>query len=134
MLERPDNLVIEQVLKFEFIASNNQTEYEALIVCMILTLKMGATRLKAKSKSQLVVNQVSGQYRARESQLIKYLHKDFGVHASADEYEKLIQSLCLKALDWERAEKLPEEMERKKKGLYLKGITRALVRAVKETE
>ncbi|XP_058787230.1 small ribosomal subunit protein mS80 (rPPR6)-like [Vicia villosa] len=58
--------------------------------------------------------------------------KDFGVRASADEYEKLIQSLCLKALDWERAEKLQEEM--KEKGLYLKGITRALVRAVKETE
>lgn len=58
--------------------------------------------------------------------------KDFGVRASVDEYEKLIQSLCLKALDWERAEKLQEEM--KEKGLYLKGITRALVRAVKETE
>ncbi|KAK2444352.1 pentatricopeptide repeat-containing protein, mitochondrial [Trifolium repens] len=58
--------------------------------------------------------------------------KDFGVRASADEYEKLIQSLCLKALDWERAEKLQEEM--KEKGLHLKGITRALVRAVKETE
>jgi pentatricopeptide repeat protein len=58
--------------------------------------------------------------------------KDFGVRASADEYEKLIQSLCLKALDWERAEKLQEEM--KEKGLHLKGITRALVTAVKETE
>lgn len=58
--------------------------------------------------------------------------KDFGVRASADEYEKLIQSLCLKALDWERAEKLQEEM--KEKGLHLRGITRALIRAVKEAE
>ncbi|XP_045816035.1 pentatricopeptide repeat-containing protein At3g02650, mitochondrial [Trifolium pratense] len=58
--------------------------------------------------------------------------KDFGERASAHEYEKLIQSLCLKALDWERAEKLQEEM--KEKGLHLKGITRALVRAVKEAE
>ncbi|XP_004502080.1 small ribosomal subunit protein mS80 (rPPR6) [Cicer arietinum] len=58
--------------------------------------------------------------------------KDFGVRATADEYEKLIQSLCLKALDWERAEKLQQEM--KENGLHLKGITRALVRAVKETE
>jgi pentatricopeptide repeat protein len=58
--------------------------------------------------------------------------EDFGVRASADEYEKLIQSLCLKALDWERAEKLEEEM--KEKGIHLKGITRALIRAVKEAE
>jgi pentatricopeptide repeat protein len=42
--------------------------------------------------------------------------EDFGVRASADEDEKLIQSLCLKALDWERAEKLEEEM--KEKGIH----------------
>ncbi|MED6174828.1 hypothetical protein PIB30_072731 [Stylosanthes scabra] len=58
--------------------------------------------------------------------------KDFGIRPSADEYEKLIQSLCLKALDWEMAEKLLEEM--KENGLHLKGITRALIRAVKEME
>ena len=58
--------------------------------------------------------------------------KDFGVSPNADEYEKLIQSLCLKALDWEKAEKLLEEM--KENGLHLKGITRALIRAVKDME
>ncbi|KAJ7982503.1 putative Pentatricopeptide repeat-containing protein [Quillaja saponaria] len=58
--------------------------------------------------------------------------KDFGVEPSVDEYDKLIQSLCLNAADWETAEKLLEEM--KEKGLYLKGITRALIGAVKEME
>ncbi|RDY14038.1 Pentatricopeptide repeat-containing protein, mitochondrial, partial [Mucuna pruriens] len=58
--------------------------------------------------------------------------KDFGVRPSVDEYDKLIQSLCLKALDWEMAEKLQEEM--KENGLHLKGITRGLIRAVKEME
>ncbi|KAL2968191.1 hypothetical protein AAZX31_15G016800 [Glycine max] len=58
--------------------------------------------------------------------------KDYGVHPSVDEYDKLIQSLCLKALDWEMAEKLHEEM--KESGLHLKGITRGLIRAVKEME
>ncbi|XP_062082441.1 small ribosomal subunit protein mS80 (rPPR6) [Humulus lupulus] len=56
--------------------------------------------------------------------------KDHGVQTNVDEYNKLIQSLCLKALDWERAEKLLEEM--KEKGLHLNGITRGLIRAVKE--
>lgn len=58
--------------------------------------------------------------------------KDYGVEPNVDEYNKLIQSLCLKALDWKTAEKLLEEM--KEKGLYLPGITRGLISAVKELE
>lgn len=58
--------------------------------------------------------------------------KDVGVQPNVDEYNKLIQSLCLKALDWRTAEKLLEDM--KLKGLHLNGITRALIRAVKELE
>ncbi|XP_010558574.1 PREDICTED: pentatricopeptide repeat-containing protein At3g02650, mitochondrial-like [Tarenaya hassleriana] len=56
----------------------------------------------------------------------------FGVKPNADEYGKLIQSLCLKALDWKTAEKLAEEL--KEKGLYLNAITRGLIHAVKELE
>ncbi|KAG5022919.1 hypothetical protein JHK82_018817 [Glycine max] len=51
---------------------------------------------------------------------------------SVDEYDKLIQSLCLKALDWEMAEKLHEEM--KGSGLRLKCMMRGLIRAVKEMD
>ncbi|XP_042488819.1 pentatricopeptide repeat-containing protein At3g02650, mitochondrial-like [Macadamia integrifolia] len=56
--------------------------------------------------------------------------KEFGVQPNLDEYNKLIQSLCLKALDWKTSEKLLEEM--KHKGLFLSGITRGLIRATKE--
>ncbi|XVE60049.1 hypothetical protein DITRI_Ditri05aG0095700 [Diplodiscus trichospermus] len=58
--------------------------------------------------------------------------KDFGVQPNIDEYNKLIQSLCLKALDWQTSEKLLNEM--KENGLYLNGITRSLINAVKELE
>ncbi|RWR96750.1 pentatricopeptide repeat-containing protein, mitochondrial [Cinnamomum micranthum f. kanehirae] len=58
--------------------------------------------------------------------------KESGVEPNADEYNKIIQSLCLKSLDWLAAEKLLEEM--KESGLYLNGITRGLIRAVKELE
>ncbi|CAI0552219.1 unnamed protein product [Linum tenue] len=58
--------------------------------------------------------------------------KEFGVRASVDEYTKLIQSLCLKALDWRRAEELLEQM--KESGLHLNGITKGLIRAVKELD
>lgn len=58
--------------------------------------------------------------------------EDYGVQPNTDEYNKLIQSLCLKAADWGMAEKLLEEMT--KKGLHLNGITKSLIRAVKELE
>lgn len=72
-LEGPSNIVIEQALKFECTANNNQAEYKALIANMILALEMGVTRLKAKSDSQLVANQIPCQYQAKEPQMIKYL-------------------------------------------------------------
>ncbi|KAL6279016.1 hypothetical protein ACE6H2_022617 [Prunus campanulata] len=53
-----------------------------------------------------------------------------GFQPNIDEYNKLIQSLCLKALDWETVEKLLEVM--KDNGLHLNGITRGLIKAVKE--
>ncbi|PIN22028.1 hypothetical protein CDL12_05273 [Handroanthus impetiginosus] len=56
--------------------------------------------------------------------------KQHGVQPNHDEYNKLIKSLCLKALDWETAEKLQEEM--KADGVILNGRTSALIRAVKE--
>ncbi|KAL9224150.1 hypothetical protein vseg_000214 [Gypsophila vaccaria] len=58
--------------------------------------------------------------------------KKYGVEPNVDEYNKLIQSLCLKALDWETSEKLLEEM--KSKGMHLPGITRGLISAVKELQ
>ncbi|PQQ13023.1 hypothetical protein Pyn_14625 [Prunus yedoensis var. nudiflora] len=56
--------------------------------------------------------------------------KDSGVQPNVDEYNKLIQSVCLKALDWETTEKLLEEM--KDNGLHLNGITRGLIKAMRE--
>ncbi|KAF2286395.1 hypothetical protein GH714_016680 [Hevea brasiliensis] len=55
--------------------------------------------------------------------------KEFGVQPNVDKYNKLIQSLCLKA-DWETAEKVLEKME--EDGLHLNGITKGLIRAVKK--
>ncbi|KAL2507880.1 Uncharacterized protein Fot_31527 [Forsythia ovata] len=58
--------------------------------------------------------------------------KDYGIHPNHNEYNKLIKSLCLKALDWETAEKLREEM--KENGLILNGRTTVLINAVNELQ
>lgn len=65
----------KQSLKFKYIANNNQVKYKDLINSMVLTLEMYVSRLKEKSNSQLVSNQVAKEYQEKEPQLIKYLHK-----------------------------------------------------------
>jgi ribonuclease HI len=75
ILEGPDDILIEQSLRFEFKASNNQAEYEALIVGMMLAHEMGAENLRAKCDSQLVTSQITGKYQTKDSQLVKYLAK-----------------------------------------------------------
>ena len=48
-MEGPNGLLIEQALRFVFKTSNNQAEYEALIVGMLLAKEMGAQSLLVKS-------------------------------------------------------------------------------------
>ena len=60
-------------MRFAFKASNNQAEYEALIVGMLLAKEMGAQSLLAKSDSQLVTGQVTGGYQAKDPQMATYL-------------------------------------------------------------
>lgn len=45
VLEGPNDLLIEESIRFEFKASNNQAEYEALIVGMTLARETGAKNL-----------------------------------------------------------------------------------------
>lgn len=58
--------------------------------------------------------------------------RQHGVQPKHDEYNKLIKSLCFKALDWETAEKLQEDMQAN--GIPLNGRTKALISAVRELQ
>jgi len=67
VLEGPGDLFIEQSLKFEFKASNNQDEYEALIAGMYLAHEMGAENLRARSDSPLMTCQITGEYHTKDT-------------------------------------------------------------------
>jgi len=73
ILEGPGGLLIEQALRFAFKANNNQAAYEALIVGMLLAKELGAQSLLVKSDSLLVIEQVTGDYQAKDPQLASYL-------------------------------------------------------------
>nr|KYP72976.1 Transposon Ty3-I Gag-Pol polyprotein [Cajanus cajan] len=66
VLEGPGGILLEQSLRFEFQASNNQAEYEALLAGMALAKEMGATSLSARSDSQLITGQFTLNHVSRE--------------------------------------------------------------------
>jgi ribonuclease HI len=51
------------------IATNNQAEYQAIIVALKEAVRLGAKRVDISVDSQLVVRQISGQYRVRDATL-----------------------------------------------------------------
>lgn len=71
ILTGPGGLELEYALKFNFKASNNVAEYEALIAGLLMAADSGATDVNIFSDSQLVVNQVRGEFQAKESQLFE---------------------------------------------------------------
>nr|XP_025661188.1 uncharacterized protein LOC112756783 [Arachis hypogaea] len=65
--------VIEHSLNFSFKASNNQSEYEALIAGLRLAADLNITELKVYCDSLLIVQQVNNLYQVKDPLLSKYL-------------------------------------------------------------
>ncbi|XP_056691815.1 uncharacterized protein [Spinacia oleracea] len=73
--ESPEGDVYEYAMRFNFQASNNEAEYEALICGIQMRKAAGATDVLVLSDSQLIVSQVKGEYEAKDDAMIKYLEK-----------------------------------------------------------
>lgn len=54
ILDGPDDVTLEQALKFNFKASNNQAEYEALIAGLKLAKEVEVKKVRCHTNSQLV--------------------------------------------------------------------------------
>ena len=61
----PEGIWLEHSFRLSFRASNNEAEYEALLVDLRVVLGMGARDVEIYSDSRLVVNQVQGNFEAR---------------------------------------------------------------------
>ena len=57
----PDRITIEKSLRLGFSATNNEAEYEALLVGIAMIKKMGGKAVEVFSNSRLVVGQVKGK-------------------------------------------------------------------------
>ena len=69
----PKRITIQKPLRLGFSATNNETEYKALLVGMVMVQKMGGKVVETFSDSRLVVGQVQGELEARDLRMHKYL-------------------------------------------------------------
>ena len=75
VLISPEKITIEKSLRLAFLATNNKTEYETLLVGMAMVQKMGGKVVKVFSDSRLMVGQVQGELEARDLKMQDYLNR-----------------------------------------------------------
>ena len=73
VLVSPEKITIETSLRLGFSATNNEAEYEALLMGMVMVQKMGGKIMEIFSDSRLVVGQVKGELEARDPRMQEYL-------------------------------------------------------------
>ena len=64
---------MKYALRFKFKASNNEVEYEALLAGLRLAKHLGVKQINIFSDSQLVVNQVTNNFDAKDNSMAAYL-------------------------------------------------------------
>nr|GEX21022.1 reverse transcriptase domain-containing protein [Tanacetum cinerariifolium] len=73
ILTNPEGVEFTYALRFQFVTSNNEAEYEALIAGLRIVTRMGVKDVHASVDSKLVANQMLGTYVAKEDNMVKYL-------------------------------------------------------------
>ncbi|XP_074306496.1 uncharacterized protein LOC141641747 [Silene latifolia] len=73
VLKSPQGDLIVQAVRCEFKATNNEAEYEALILGLKLALDLKIRHLQVCSDSKLIVNHVNDCYEARDPRMMAYL-------------------------------------------------------------
>lgn len=72
-LQSPIEERLEQTIRLGFPASNNETEYEAILAGLSLALTLSAFKLKICNDSQLVVGRIQEEYEAKDGRMARYL-------------------------------------------------------------
>jgi hypothetical protein len=71
VFKTPEGHLLKHAIRFQYPTTNNEVEYEALLIGLRVAKVLGATTLKVQSDSQLVVGQVNGEYKAKEDRMTK---------------------------------------------------------------
>ena len=69
----PEGETLKYAIRLQFLATNNDAEYEALLTGLSLAKALGAKSLIVQVDSQLIIGQVKGGYEGKEERMQKYL-------------------------------------------------------------
>ena len=72
-LKAPTKEIIEQAIRLNFLASNNEAEYEVSITEPNLAIFVSSEKIVIRSDHQLVVGRVNGEYEIRDQRMAKYV-------------------------------------------------------------
>ena len=75
LLKTPIGERLEQSIRLDFPASNNEAEYEVILSGLGLATTLNASKVKIHNDSQLVVGQILKEYKAKDERMAKYLLK-----------------------------------------------------------
>ena len=73
ILQSPTRELLEQAIRLNFFVSNNEAEYEVVLVGLHLVVTLVATRLEIRSYSQLISGQIQKEYEAKDERMTHYL-------------------------------------------------------------
>ena len=73
VITTPDEAILKHGVQLRFPATNNEAEYEGILIGLRLRKALGVKNLLIQSESKLVVEQIKGEYKAKEERMQKYL-------------------------------------------------------------
>ena len=72
VLISPERIIIEKSLRLGFSATNNEAEYETLLVGMTMVQRMSGKLVEMFSDSMLIIGQVGGELEAKYLRMQEY--------------------------------------------------------------
>ena len=85
----PKRITIEKSLRLDFLATNNEAEYEALLEGMSMVQKLGRKAVNMFLDSRLIVGQVNGEFEARDKRMQEYLDQAKCLQSQFDSFSLL---------------------------------------------
>ena len=75
VIQTPEGDKIECMIQLDFPTTNNEAEYEALVVGLDLVKAAGAENMIIHCDSQVITSQINGNYECRHERMKKYLEE-----------------------------------------------------------
>ena len=75
VLLSPEGDIVECMIRLYFPTTNNEVEYEALVAGLDLARAVGATSVVIYCDSQVITNQINGDYECKGERMRLYLNQ-----------------------------------------------------------